>query len=195
MNKQLETREVGLGRSPALLVVDASQGFTNPDSPLGAEYTDEINNLARLITHAHTNGWPCFFSTVVYYSDDQASVFRQKLPALNKLVPGSDYIVIDPDLPMSKSDKLFEKQYASCFFGTELASWLREAGTDTVIVTGFTTSGCVRASAVDALQHNFRTLVVNDAVGDRDADAHAANLKDLRIKYADVVDTSYLLSL
>lgn len=195
MNKQLDTQEIGLGQSPALLVVDASLGFTDPSSPLGANYTQEITNIAKLISHAHTKGWPCFFSSVVYHSEDQASVFRQKLPALNELAPGSDYIKIDPQLPMSSLDRLFEKQHASCFFATKLAQWLTESGIDTVVITGFTTSGCVRASAVDSLQHNFRTLVVEDAVGDRDADAHAANLKDLRLKYTDVVTTDYLLAL
>ena len=195
MGVDLSSRGTGFGRSPALLVVDASLGFTDTSSPLGADFSMELSNIRLIMNKAHDQGWPCFLSTVVYHHDTQASVFREKLPDLNLLEPGSDLVAIDPSLPLQEADRIFEKQLASCFFNTELKHWLASAGVDTVIVTGFTTSGCVRASAVDALQHNFRTLVVTDAVGDRNADAHAANLRDLGLKYADLISTRDLLSL
>lgn len=190
----LSSRSVGRGHRPALLVVDASLGFTDPASPLGAEFGPEIGRIADLMAEAHRRGWPVFLSTVVYRAPDQARVFRDKLPDLNLLAEGSRWVEIDPRLPVGIADRVFEKTHASTFHGTELDRWLREADVDTVIVTGFTTSGCVRASAVDALQHDYRTLVVSDAVGDRDGPAHAASLRDLGLKYADVVDADSLLA-
>lgn len=185
----LHSSATGMGDKPALLVVDASVGFTDPASPLGADFSAEIANIAALMNTAHTRGWPVFLSTVVYHHDAEARVFRAKLPDLNRLTAGSRWVAIDPRLPVGPHDRVFEKTHASCFHGTALAEWLRAAGADTVIVTGFTTSGCVRASAVDALQHDLRTIVVADAVGDRDPDAHRANLNDLGLKYADLAST------
>jgi maleamate amidohydrolase len=178
-----------MGERPALLVVDASVGFTDPRSPLGADFSDEVARIDRLIGEAHRRGWPVFLSTVVYRHRDEARVFRKKLPDLDLLVAGSPLVAIDPRLHPGAGDRVFEKTHASAFHGTGLAGWLRAAEIDTVIVTGFTTSGCVRASAVDALQHDFRTVVVEDAVGDRDPDAHRANLRDLGLKYADLIST------
>ena len=180
----LRSRSIGAGDRPALLVVDASRGFTDPQSPLGADYSAEMANVIRLMLAAKQAGWPCFLSTVVYRSDDQAPVFRRKLPGLDVLRPGSSWVKLDDRLPRFDHQRIFEKQYASCFFGTALASELAELGT---------TSGCVRASAVDALQHDLRVQVVTDAVGDRDAEAHQANLRDLGLKYADLVTTAELL--
>ncbi|MEQ8859741.1 MAG: isochorismatase family protein [Pseudomonadales bacterium] len=188
----LSSRATGIGNRPALLVVDASVGFTDPDSPLGAEFGTEIEIINRLLGHAHQHGWPVFLSTVVYHGDREACVFRARLPDLNLLQAGSPWVEIDPRLNTGPGDRVFEKTHASAFHRTELDAWLQSAGVDTVIVTGFTTSGCVRASAVDALQHDYRTLVVVDAVGDRDAAAHAANLRDLSLKYADVLSSDEL---
>lgn len=190
----LTSRETGIGERPALLVVDASVGFTDPASPLGADFDAEIDRIARLMDHAHDHGWPVFLSTVVYHDADQARVFRDKLPDLNVLTPESPWVAIDPRLPLQPGDRVFEKTHASCFHGTQLAGWLAAAAVDTVIVAGFTTSGCVRASAVDALQHDFRTLVVEDAVGDRDEQSHRANLRDLGLKYVDLITTTTLCS-
>jgi nicotinamidase-related amidase len=188
----LQTRTTGVGKTPALLVVDATQGFTDPACPLGDDYAPEIERINDLLALAHQCGWPVFLSAVVYRDPAAAPVFRQKLPDLNLLTPGSRWTQLDPRLHLGDGDRVFEKIHASCFHGTGLAHWLRQHDVDTVVVCGFTTSGCVRASAVDALQHDFRTLVVRDAVGDRDPDAHAANLKDLDLKYADVVDSADL---
>ncbi len=186
----LTSESTGLGQRPALLVVDASVGFTDPASPLGADFTPEIARINVLLDHAHSHGWPVFFSTVVYHTAAEAPVFRNKLPALNQLATGTPWVRLDPRLHANPGDRVFEKAYASCFHRTRLQRWLQDAEVDTVVVAGFTTSGCVRASAVDALQHDYRTVVVEDAVGDRDAAAHAANLRDLGLKYADVMSTA-----
>lgn len=194
-NQTLESAKVGVGSSPALLVVDASKGFTDPDSPLGANYDNEIFQIERIRKHAQEKNWTCFFSTVVYHNQHQASVFRKKIPALNVLTPQSQWVEIDRRISLKESDILFEKQFASCFHGTDFYEQLTNINIDTLIITGFTTSGCVRATVVDALQHNLNVLVVKDAVGDRDSIAHMANIKDMDTKYADVVDTDFILNL
>lgn len=188
----LVSHTTGIGQHPALLVVDASLGFTDPASPLGADFSDTIAAINALLRHAHQHGWPVFLSTVVYHDDGEAPVFRARLPDLNRLTPQSPWVRIDPRLQLADGDRVFEKTHASCFHGTQLDRWLEDAGVDSVVVSGFTTSGCVRASAVDALQHDYRTLVVREAVGDRDGAAHNANLRDLALKYADVVPLAQL---
>jgi len=190
----VDSRTTGTGRHPALLVVDASVGFTDPASPLGADFGTELDRLNELLHHAHRAGWPVFLSTVVYHDPAQAPVFREKLPDLNLLAAGSRWVAIDPRLGLGPGDTVFEKTHASAFHRTDLDRRLRAAGVDTVVIGGFTTSGCVRASAVDALQHDYRTVVVADAVGDRDPAAHLANLRDLALKYADVLSCAELVS-
>ena len=187
MSAQLQSQSTGIGKRPCLLVVDATRGFTDPSSPLGADYSSELAVIADLMRHAKIRSWPCYLSTVIYREEATASVFRTKLPALNGLTPDSEWIAIDPSLPVLDNNVIIEKSYASAFFATDLGQCLKTLNVDTVIVTGFTTSGCVRASAVDALQWNFKVVVVQDAVGDRNDQAHEANLQDLGLKYADVV--------
>jgi len=182
----LENTTLGLGQRPALIVVDASRAFTDPRSPLGGEFGAEVAAIAQLMEIAQQRGWPRLFSTVWYESNDEARVFREKLPALNILAAGSDEVRIDPRLPVGERDRVFRKTHVSCFFDTPVHEWLQTAGIDSVVLAGFSTSGCVRATAVDALQHDYRTVVVEDAVGDRDAAAHRANLYDIAAKYGDV---------
>jgi len=182
----LEKTTLGLGEHPALLVVDASCAFTDPESPLGSDFTREIEVMQAVMEIAQHLQWPRFFSTVWYESDSEATVFREKLPALNALTPDSSGVSVDSRLPVTIDDRVFRKTHASCFFNTELDSWLHQAGVDSLVITGFTTSGCVRATAVDALQYNYRTVVIEDAVGDRDPAAHRANLYDIGAKYGDV---------
>jgi nicotinamidase-related amidase len=189
----LERAVLTPGRKPALLVVDACRGFTDPACPLGSEVGAELEVIARLMERAHADRWPVVISRVVYRSDREAPVFRAKLPALDLLVAGSHWTELDPRLPVDAGDRILDKQYASCFVGTDLAEWLRGQGIDTLYVTGFTTSGCVRASAVDALQNDLRTFVIEDAVADRDRDAHRANLHDLKVKYTEVIRSVDLL--
>ncbi|MEM1230321.1 MAG: isochorismatase family protein [Pseudomonadota bacterium] len=189
----LDTAPLALGKTPALIVVDASCGFTDPQCPLGSAVDDEIAVINTLIERARSGGWPCCFSTVVYDDAAQASVFRRKVPALNLLTRESGLGAIDPRLSTRGGDLILEKTHASCFHETELDEWLRARDVDSLLITGFTTSGCVRATAVDALQYNYPTFVVTDAVADRDPQAHAANLYDLQAKYTELIDSRTLL--
>ncbi|WP_411358980.1 MULTISPECIES: isochorismatase family protein [unclassified Pseudidiomarina] len=179
-----------------LVLVDLSVGFTQPSlSPLGAESDAVVAANQRLLAAFRERGWPVFFTTVVYDTPEQAAVFREKLPSLNVLERGSPLVDIDPRVAPQADEVVIEKHWASGFFATDLAAQLRAAGCDGVMVTGLTTSGCVRATAVDALQHDFRVVVPIEACGDRDNAAHKANLYDLQIKYADVVSLHYALQL
>ena len=191
----LERQSQGLGSSPALVVVDMINGFTDPACPLGAEADAVVEANQRLLKAFRARGLNVFFTTVVYRSPDQARVFRARVPALNVLKPGSHWVEVDARLGPAPGEIVVEKQWASGFFGTDLAKRLVEAGADSLVVTGLTTSGCVRATAVDGLQHDYRVVVPAEAVGDRNEEAHRANLFDLNAKYADVLDLTNVLSL
>lgn len=182
-----------LGALPALLVVDMINSFTDPASPLGSDSQGVVEANVRLLQAFRVQGLPVFFTTVVYHDERQASVFRARLPALNMLTPHSDAVAIDHRLKRRADETLVEKQYASAFFGTPLTDTLRAAFVDSLVVTGLTTSGCVRATVVDGLQHDFPVFVPQDAVGDRNHEAHLANLHDMHAKYADVVDSHELI--
>lgn len=164
------------------------EAFTRPDSPLGSDADDVVDACAQLLDVFRARQLPVCFTTVIYCEPTQAPVFRARLPALETLQPGSDAVRVDSRLAMREGEKLIEKRYASAFFDTELPTWLMAGRVDSLVVTGLTTSGCVRATVVDALQHDYVTWVPREAVGDRNADAHRANLHDMHAKYADVVD-------
>jgi len=134
-------------------------------------------------------------TTVIYHSDDQASVFRARVPALNLLTPDSEWVQFDPRLPIQVTDLQLEKRHASSFHGTDLDDWLKSRKVDSLVVTGRTTSGWVRATAVDGLQNNYKVLVPREACGDRDPEAHEANLYDMNAKYADVVSLETVMNL
>lgn len=187
MPKALDQKTLALGARPGVLVVDAMNAFTDPNHPLGAEVGAEIEVINKLLGLAQEQGWPSFFSAVWYESANEASVFRSKVPALNALQPGSADVAIDPRLLRSNSDSVFRKTHASCFFASSLDDDLKKRKVDSLIVCGFSTSGCVRATVVDALQYNYPTYVIADAVSDRDDQAHQANLYDMGAKYAEVV--------
>ena len=190
----LQHNQLGLAQSPAQLVVDMINGFTDPDSPLGTHCPDVVAANIELLAAFRNSVRPIFFTTVVYYDDQQASIFRAKVPALNVLQSGSPWVAIDSRMERQVSEPLIEKQWASAFFGTDLSKQLRALAVDSLVVTGLTTSGCVRASAVDGLQNNFQVVVAREAVGDRNLDAHQANLFDLNAKYADVLGVDEIIS-
>lgn len=175
------------GRHPALIIVDMSNGFTSPDSPLGGQFEPEVTAMATLLQQFRQQGWPVFFSTVVYRDAMAASVFRQHLPALNILTPDSHWVDIDQRLKPAPGEVIVEKTVPSAFFATGLDAQLRAAGVDAVVVDGLTTSGCVRATVVDALQYNWPVWVVPETCGDRNLAAHQANLHDMAAKYAELV--------
>ena len=189
----LERVNGGMGQRPALIVVDVVVGFTDPACPLGSEADDVVQANIELMNAFHQAQMPVVLTTVVYHNEEQASVFRARVPALNLLTPDSQWVQFDPRLPIVETDLQLEKRHASSFHGTDLDKWLRANQVDTVVVTGLTTSGCVRATAVDGLQSNDRVLVPREACGDRDEQAHEANLYDLNAKYADVVSLREVL--
>ena len=191
----LHQNQLGLARSPALLVVDMINGFTDPACPLGTHCPEVVAANIELLTAFRQRELPIFFTTVVYHSQQQASVFRAKVPALNLLEPGSGWVDVDARMARQASEPLIEKQAASAFFGTDLDKQLRALQVDSLVVTGLTTSGCVRASAVDGLQNNYQTVIAREAVGDRNPEAHHANLFDLNAKYADVLSLNEIIAL
>lgn len=182
----LERESLGLGVLPALILVDMIEGFTDAECPLGSDCPEVVAANARLLACFRAAGYPVFFTTVIYHSDDQARVFRQRVPALNVLTPDSRWVRVDSRLAMHEGEILVEKQWASAFRGTDIDQQLRSLDVDSLVVTGLSTSGCVRATAVDGLQYDYRVVVPREAVGDRNQDAHEANLFDLHAKYADV---------
>lgn len=180
---------VGFGSRPALVAVDFSCAFTDPQAPLGADCSPQIESTNRLIEAGRVIDMPVVFSIVRYHAKMRdLGAWLAKIPAASALAAGEPGVALDPRLACDPArDLVIPKKYPSVFFGTDLASILVTHGVDTVLVTGVTTSGCVRATAVDACSHGFRTIVVRDAVGDRAQLPHLASLFDLDMKYADVV--------
>jgi len=179
---------VGFGRKPAVLVVDFIVGFTDLESPLASELGPELESTLTLLEAARAREVPIYFTSTVYEPDlADAGLFVRKVPSLHILIRDSRWIEVDPRLGRRSSEPVIDKRYASAFFGTHLASMLTAGGIDTLLVTGCTTSGCVRATVVDALQHGFRAIVPRECVGDRAPAQHEANLVDIDGKYGDVV--------
>jgi nicotinamidase-related amidase len=189
-------RGAGLGERPALVVVDISVGFTNPESPLACDLEHVVDAVGLLVAAARRADVPVVYTTVAYDEEGKrrAAAFIEKVPALMTLEAGSRWVEIDPRIAPQPGEPVLRKLHASAFFETELAGLLAAAGCDSVIVAGASTSGCVRATAVDALQHGYRTVVPREAVGDRNADAHEANLYDIDAKYGDVVPLAETLA-
>jgi maleamate amidohydrolase len=185
---------VGFGSKPAILVIDFINGFTDPTSPLGGDLAAPLAATVEILVEAHIRGIPAYFTTVEYDSSlADGGYFVKKVPSLKWLVAGTRWVELDPRLPRIPGDTIIRKKYASAFFGTDLASNLAAKSVDTVIITGCTTSGCVRASAVDALQYGYRAIVPEEAVGDRAEGPHRANLFDIDSKYGDVVSLAEVL--
>ena len=179
---------IGFGEKPALLIIDFINAFTDVSCPLGSDLDKEVGATKQLLEIFREKNLPVHFTTTAYEEGfASAGVFIKKVPSLSYLRQGTKLVEIDERLKPEPFETVWEKKYASAFFGTALASALTAQKIDTLIIAGCTTSGCVRASAVDACQHGFRTIVVKECVGDRSASAHAANLFDLDAKYADVV--------
>jgi nicotinamidase-related amidase len=180
---------VGFGSRPAVLVVDFQRGLTDPAaSPLGARLDDEIAACRRLLDAARTATLPIHYTTTAYGdAPGDGGPFRRKLPGLGHLREGTPLVDIDPRLARRPTETVWPKRGASAFFGTALAAALTASAVDTLLVAGCTTSGCIRASVVDACQHGFRAIVVREAVGDRAPAPHEANLFDIDAKYGDVV--------
>jgi nicotinamidase-related amidase len=179
----------GAGERAAVVVVDFIEGFTNRESKLHCDTDAAVEATRELLDAARASGAPVVYTTVCYADDDleRAANFIAKAPALATLRPGERWVEVDERLGRRDDEPVLVKLFASAFFGTDLDERLRADGVDTVIVTGASTSGCVRATAVDALQYGYRVLVPRDGVADRADDAHEASLRDIDAKYGDVV--------
>ncbi len=190
----LDRTSMTMGNKPALLLVDMINGFTDGRCTLGTDCPAVVAANAELLKLFRSLGLPVYFTTVVFSSDDQAQIFRRRMNDLNQLTPDSHWVKIDDRLAMQKGETLIEKQWASSFHKTDLDDRLRSDGVNSLVVTGLTTSGCVRATVVDGLQYDYPVFVAREAVGDRNTEAHAANLFDMHAKYADVMSLSEIIT-
>ena len=181
-------QSVTLGERPAVLVVDFSRGFTDPECTMGSDLTREVEATRRLLASAREREVPIIFTTIGFEPNlKDGSLWLEKAPGLGDLVVGGKWVEIDPRLERRDEETVILKKGASAFFGTNLPSILVSQGVDTVIMCGATTSGCIRATAIDLLQYGYPTLVPRECVGDRAQGPHEANLADIQAKYADVV--------
>jgi len=180
--------DIGWGTKPAIIAVDFQMAFCDPEFPLGrsAHAQRAISNAARLFPVARAAGIPIIHTAVAWAHDTEFA--RWKVPALRDIQPGSYGAKIHPDL-WDDSDVYIIKRFPSAFFGTDMSSMLTTNAIDTVLVTGVTTSGCVRATIVDSFSHGFRTIAIDDACGDQDSEPHDANMRDVGRRYADVIQT------
>jgi len=188
-------KTMGFGRRAALLIVDFTVGFNDPSLFGGGNIDPAVRRTAGLLEFFRRSARPVAFSRVVYADDGvDAGVFTLKVPQLRILTESHPAGQVVPELKPAAGELIVRKTHASAFFGTPLASWLALRGVDTLVIAGCTTSGCVRASVVDASACNFRPIVAADCVGDRHLAAHEANLFDMAQKYADVMDRDAILA-
>jgi len=187
---------LGFGSRPALVIVDLVNGFTDPASPLGSSMTAEVEATKIVLGAARVKRIPTFFTTVAYDDSDlqDSGVWAKKIAGLTILRNGSTAVQVDERLERAPDEAILVKKYASAFFGTDLGSRLTSRSIDTILIAGCSTSGCVRATAVDALQLGFRPIVIRECVADRSAAAHEQSLFDLEQKYADVISVDNVLS-
>lgn len=187
---------LGFGKKPAILVVDFINAYTDSSSPLYApDVVTAVEETIPLLNLARQKNVPVLYTKVLYNKNfKDGGIFIQKVPVLKKMVEGEPLAEIVADISPHESDIVIIKQYASAFFGTSLAATLTSMGIDTLILTGCSTSGCIRASAVDGMQYGFRVIVPRECVGDRHSAPHEANLFDINSKYGDVVSKSEVIS-
>ena len=184
------------GAKPALIIVDFVMAYLDQASPLYAGVESALASNERILAAAREAGLPVIFTNVVYSPGGaEGGVFFRKVPALKLFERGSPYGAFPPSLQPRPGEVVLTKHYASAFFGTSLASLLTSQGIDTLLITGLSTSGCVRATTLDACQSGFLPFVIRDACGDRHDAPHQANLFDIQAKYAEVVSEAEALVL
>ena len=187
-------RSIQPGARPAVIVIDLSKAFTDPASDVGADLDLVVTNTRRILDAARQTAVPIFFFRLAYRHDlSDAGIIHAKQPAVACLTQGSEAVEIDERLAPRPDEPIITKKAASAFFGTNLAASLITLGIDTLILTGCSTSGCIRAAAVDGYSYGYRLLVPADCVGDRTIEAHEANLFDIQVKMGEVVDVDYVL--
>lgn len=185
---------VGFGKRPAMLLIDFVEAYFDKSCPLYANVEENLESALRIREQARSAGVPIIYTNVVYHEDmSDAGVFYKKVKVLENMKRGSPMGAWPKGLETADGELVISKQYPSAFFGTSLASTLASKQIDSVIITGLTTSGCIRASCIDACSHGFIPIVVADACGDRDDAPHQANLFDMNAKYGDVVSETEII--
>ncbi|MCE7796472.1 isochorismatase family protein [Sphingobium sufflavum] len=184
------------GASPALVIIDVVMAYIDPASPLYLGPDNALPQMARLAQAARAKGVPVIFTNIRYAPGGrEGGLFYRKVPALKAFDAGSPLGAFPPELTPQPGDHVLGKFYPSIFFGTALAPMLHAMGVDCLLLTGYSTSGCVRASALDSLCHGFAPFVVSDGCADRDARPHEGNLFDMQAKMAEVIDTERAVAL
>lgn len=178
----------GFGEHPALLVVDMTNGFTDPASPMGCDLSSQIEAIQSLLREFRVQGRPVFYTTNLYDPDDPGGqLFATKIPALKVLEPGSKAVEVDDRIKPQPGEPVLEKRVPSPFVGTDFEERLKRLGVDTVLITGVSASACVRASGIDAMSRGYRAVIVRDGVGDRAPGRCESNLFDFDAKFGDVL--------
>lgn len=183
-------QRIGFGQKAALLMIDFMRGYTTEGAPLFAPgVVSAVAESVELLASARRQGIPVVHTNIRYHPGHFADggIWVKKAPVMKDMVEGNPLAAFCEEVLPQKDEVVISKQYASAFFGSSLASMLHAQGIDTVVLAGCSTSGCIRATAVDAVQHGFRTIVVRECVGDRHPAPHEANLFDIDSKYGDVV--------
>ncbi|MGP1086079.1 N-carbamoylsarcosine amidohydrolase [Serratia sp. CY58181] len=183
-------QRIGFGRRPALLAIDFMQAYITEGAPLFAPgVVSAVEESRELLACARRTGIPVIHTHIRYHAGHFADggLWVKKAPVMKDMVAGNPLAAFCPPVAPLADEVVLSKQYASAFFGTALAPLLVAQGIDTLLMIGCSTSGCIRASAVDAVQHGFRAMVVRECVGDRHPGPHEANLFDIDSKYGDVV--------
>ena len=192
-SRQMGARS-GFGDRPAVLVVDMSRAFCDPKHPVGSDMTETLENVAALLEATRRKGVPTVYTTIAYHpGGEDAGVWALKLPTLKTLLVGDPMTEIHPRIAPLESELVLVKKHASSFLMTPLLSLLNAQRVDSILLTGCSTSGCIRATAIDSVSYGFRTVVPRECVADRAAGPHEANLFDIDSKYADVVPLEEVL--
>jgi len=187
---------VGWGERPAVLVIDMAGAWTNPSEQIGADLSGVEARIVEILAEARPRGLPIIFTTMAWDPSlsEVGEVVRRKTPHCEKLLVGSDQVKLRDSLQRRPNEPLVVKPRASAFFGTNVLGMLVSAKADTTIVVGCSTSGCIRATAESAFNYGFHVIVPEEAVGDRSASAHKANLFDIDARYGDVMPVSDVLA-
>ena len=192
--KGVYDNKIGFGKRPAMLLIDFVEAYFDTSCPLYAGVEDNLASALRIREKARSAEIPIIYTNVVYHENmADAGVFHKKVKVLENFRHGSPMGAWPNGLEIAQGETVISKQYPSAFFGTSLSSTLTAMQIDSIIITGLTTSGCVRASCVDAVSHGFIPIVVAEACGDRDDAPHQANLFDMNAKYADVVSETEII--
>jgi nicotinamidase-related amidase len=186
---------VGFGNRPVLLVIDMTRAFCDPSYKVGADLTRTIEAIEPLLQASRLAGVPVFYTTIAYRADGgDGGILLDKIPSLRELRLGDPATSeFDPRIAPAEGDTVIEKKFPSAFFGTSLASMLVARGTDTLVLAGCSTSGCIRATAIDGVSYGYRVIVPEEAVADRVPGPHYANLFDINAKYGDVLPLAEVL--